>query len=71
MITAEFLGGPRDGEVIALRDATPLRIPLIADMAASYVQRADQPIAANLRYVELVPRQRADGRWFLPWHEAA
>lgn len=71
MITAEFFGGPRDGDRIQLRDPSPLRIPLMPDMASSFVQRADQPIASSLRYIEIVPQRRTDGVWMLPWHEAA
>ena len=71
MITAEFFGGPRDGDVIQLRDCAPLRIPVAPDMHSSIIERADQIQRINVRYVELIPRQRADGRWVLPWHEAA
>ena len=71
MITAEFFGGPRDGDRIQLRDTRPLRVPVLGDMCNFIAQRDDQPVRMNVRYIELNPRLRTDGIWILPWHEAA
>lgn len=65
-IVAVIYGGPRDGEVIALPDIRPIRIPILDE--PRFVSQPTPTAAINVRYIEIMPVLTNHG-WILPWRE--
>lgn len=65
MIVATFVGGPKDGDEIALKDARPLRIPIRPAFSCIEPDITQHP---SIRYIELKPQLTANG-WRLYWTE--
>lgn len=68
MIVAQFVGGPRDGDEIALKDVGPLRIPLMPAFSGLLCEDTLLTEYPTIRYIELRPQLTANG-WRLYWTE--
>lgn len=67
MIEAEFVGGPRDGERWALRNAAPVRVVLPPRRpSAARAEPPAHPSELEPGYIEIRPVQTERG-WRLYW----
>ena len=71
MIECEFIGGPRDGERVALPDNRPIRVAVARQDLSRYlpyVESTELTTSPTFYMVEMYPELTANG-WVLRWKE--